>query len=39
MDVIFGSVTQEHRDSEIARKAAELQAMEKMADEHEETKV
>ncbi|KAI9635769.1 sugar transporter [Dioszegia hungarica] len=35
MDLLFGSVTQEERDAGVARRAAELHATEKMADEHE----
>jgi hypothetical protein len=35
MDLLFGSVTQDERDAGVARRAAELHATEKMADEHE----
>ena len=38
MDVLFGSVTQEERDAEIARKATEKHVGEKLAVEHDERK-
>jgi hypothetical protein len=39
MDVVFGSVTREERDAEIASRANELQQTEKHMSEHIEEKV
>jgi hypothetical protein len=36
MDVLFGSVTQEQRDSEIAARAHEMHVSEKLQPEHDE---